>query len=458
MKNCWWIAIAIFVLAWSVPHSQAYLKSAVFLSPKFVLGPGSVENKFYYGIDFPTGHIAVKQFDAEVIDETGNPVPLHETYLHHWVVARYYVRKGAEILEDNGRRILRESDYMFVKNEGLCQRNILRQYFGLGSETRGTETHIPDPYGLEVGNPTEIPPGYEERWMLNVHAIDTRGVEDKLGCTECRCDLYNVTKDEYDRPLRPDYKGGLACCYDQTQCKLRHGFEGVRRSLYLKYTVQWVDWDSSIVPVKIYIFDVTDSWKRFNDSTGQGTKHLCQIEYDVESCRDTGLADNKCVHTKRTSFTMPTGGYVIYGVAHQHSGGIGAALYREDGQHMCSSIPTYGNGQEAGNEAGYIVGMSTCYPKPGSLRIADGETLIVESNYSSSLYHTGVMGLFYILVTDRVPNSAPFKHYPLEIYKIMNHSAFVIGAIVLLGIIAVAAVLRYRQRNKSEEGYEPVAM
>lgn len=26
---------------------------------------------------------------------------------------------------------------------------------------------------------------------------------------------------------------------------------------------------------------------------------------------------------------MPTGGYVIYGVAHLHAGGIGAALYRE---------------------------------------------------------------------------------------------------------------------------------
>ncbi|KAK1582947.1 hypothetical protein Q3G72_019715 [Acer saccharum] len=242
-----------------MPHSQAYLKNEkinteVFLSPKFVLGPGSVENKFYYGIDFPSGHIALKAFDAEVVDEAGNSVPLHETYLHHWIVARYYIRKDADS-------------------------NVLRQYFGLGSETRRTEIHIPDPYALEIGNPTEIPHGYEERWMLNVHAIDTRGVEDKKGCTECRCNLYNVTKDEHGRPLRPDYKGGLSCCYDHAQCKLRHGFEGVRRNLYLKYTVQWVDWDTSVVPVKIFIFDVTDSWKRFNDSTGLRTEHHCLVSW-----------------------------------------------------------------------------------------------------------------------------------------------------------------------------------
>ena len=38
----------------------------------------------------------------------------------------------------------------------------------------------------------------------------------------------------------------------------------------------------------------------------------------------------------------------------------------QDGRVLCSSIPTYGQGKEAGNEAGYIVGMSTCYPQPGS--------------------------------------------------------------------------------------------
>ena len=63
-------------------------------------------------------------------------------------------------------------------------------------------------------------------------------------------------------------------------------------------------------------------------------------------------------------------------------------------------MATYGEGQEAGNEAGYIVGMSTCYPKPGSVTVRDGEVLTVVSNYSSERQHTGVMGLFYILVAE----------------------------------------------------------
>ncbi|PWA59674.1 Stress up-regulated Nod 19 [Artemisia annua] len=37
--------------------------------------------------------------------------------------------------------------------------------------------------------------------------------------------------------------------------------------------------------------------------------------------------------------------------------------------------PIYGEGNGVGDEAGYIVGMSTCYPEPGSIKIANGEIL-----------------------------------------------------------------------------------
>ncbi|GAV82801.1 SURNod19 domain-containing protein [Cephalotus follicularis] len=237
--------------------------------------------------------------------------------------------------------------------------------------------------------------------MLNVHAIDTRGVEDRWGCTECRCNLYNVTVDEFGGPLPPGYRGGLDCCYDHTQCKLRQGFKGAKRSLYLRYTVKWVDWDIHILPLKIYILDFTDNWKRISNSTGLDVEHDCRIEYDVEPCSVNGDVDGKCVDSKKLSLIMPNGGYVIYGVAHQHAGGIISTLYREDGQVICSSNALYGDGEEVGNEAGYVVGMSTCYPKPGSIKIANGETLILEANYSSTQFHTGVMSLFYLLVADQ---------------------------------------------------------
>ncbi|XP_061339731.1 uncharacterized protein LOC133286341 [Gastrolobium bilobum] len=373
------------------------IKSAVFLSPKFDLGPGSVANKLYYDVEFPRGHIALKSFNAEVVDEAGNPIPLLETYLHHWVVIRY--RQPKNVTNNN------QSGIVTMRNSGLCQGGVLGQYYGLGSETRGTATDIPDPFGIEIGNPSEIPYGYEEKWFINVHVIDTRGVQDRMGCNECRCDLYNVTKDSNGKPLSSDYKGGLDCCPDNGQCRLMKGFQGPKRSLYLKYTVKWINWDNFVVPLKIYIFDVTDTLKiSSNKLKGISREHNCQVEYQVEPCSKGHKDGRGCLNVKRTSLPMPSGGYVIYGVAHQHAGGTGSTLYGQDGRVICSSIARYGNGKEAGNEKGYVVGMSTCYPPPGSIKIFDGETLTLDVGYSNSKRHTGVMGLFYLLVAEKLPH------------------------------------------------------
>ncbi|CAJ2677960.1 stress up-regulated Nod 19 protein [Trifolium pratense] len=405
------LAILLLLLGTSCSSSfvktENKIKSAAFLSPKFELEPGSVIEKYYYDIDFPKGHIAIKSFNAEVVDEAGNPIPLHETYLHHWVVERYYQSKHPTQTRHDGQKIPENSGNVMVRNNGICQGNKNGQYFGLGSETRGTTMDIPDPFGIEIGNPEQVPEGFEEIWMVNIHAIDTRGVEDKLGCTECRCDLYNVTVDEDWSSIRPNYKGGLLCCYDDTHCKLKEGFEGPKRSLYLKYTIKWVDWDDFIVPVKIYMLDVTDTLQLSNYSEGLNSDHDCQVEYQVESCSTDHKEGNGCVHVKRTSLPLKTGGYVIYGVAHQHSGGIGSTLYGQDERIICSSIPSYGKGNEAGNEAGYIVGMSTCYPQPGSIKIIDGETLTLESIYNNTKEHTGVMGLFYLLIAEELP----YQHF-----------------------------------------------
>ncbi|KAE8710634.1 (+)-neomenthol dehydrogenase-like [Hibiscus syriacus] len=310
----WLFLVAILVTSSSVASRR--VRTGVFLSPKIELEPGLASNKFYFDVDFPRGHIAVKSFNAEVVDEAGNPVSLYDTYLHHWIVV---------------------SD------------GVLDQFFGLGSETRRTATRIPDPYGIEIGNPADIPAGFDETWAINVHAIDTRGVEDRIGCRECRCDLYNITRDESGRPLSPNYKGGLLCCYDGARCRRNEGFNGIRRTLYLRYTVTWVDMDSSIVPVKVYTFNITDMWRRSRNSKGINAEHDCR-----------------------------------------------------NGKPLCSSVPRYGTGEEAGNEVGYVVGMSTCYPKPGSVKISKGETLILESKYNSIQQHTGVMGLFYLLVAEKL--------------------------------------------------------
>lgn len=381
------------------------LKSKTFLSPPILLRPGSVSNKYYLDIPFPRGHLALKSFNGEVVDERGAPVPLHETYLHHWVVEPYFAPTGATGTASSSNASSAESlslpgDIHIIpsRNAGVC-RGTLGQYYGLGSETRRTATWVPDPYGIEIGDPARAPPGHAERWLLNVHAIDTRGVADKLGCTECRCDLYNATVDEHGRDIQPDYIGGLRCCYDQTRCRLSAEANGGAdtlspRKVFLRYTVMWREWSPAVLPVRIYIFDATDTAM----AEGKQSGTACRVEYRVDAC--AAEERGACVHTQAATQVLPRGGDVVFGVSHQHSGGIAAALHGDDGRLLCASVAAYGRGRGAGDEEGYIVGMSTCYPRPGTVRVRDGEVLTVVSNYSSERQHTGVMGLFYILVAD----------------------------------------------------------
>ncbi|CAN1177975.1 hypothetical protein LINPERHAP2_LOCUS33418 [Linum perenne] len=441
------IASLIASQAQAVLGNGYNVKSATFLSPEFVLGPGSVENRFYGSIDFPTGHIGIKSFDAEVVDQLGNSIPLHETYLHHWALARYHVTKSTGGANN--------STFAIVRNSGICQGTVNGQYYGIGSETRKTSTRVPDPYAIQVGNPADIPDGYEEKWLLNIHAIDTRGVEDKLGCTECLCNLYNFTNYE---SLPSNYIGGLRCCKDHSQCKLKQGFQGSRRSLYLRYTVKWVDWDDEILPVQIFIFDVTDTGKRQPGSTrDHGPEYGCQVEYDVTQCESHGW----CVDVKKTHLRMPTSGYVVYGVAHQHTGGIGSTLYRKNGEAICNSAPMYGTGDEAGNESGYIVGMTTCYPELGSLKLTAGEELVLESNYTSTNTrgHIGVMGLFYIMVADQAPPSMTLLHDSVSVFNEWSGNGWTVLALVGLAVVAVAVGLSIwvKNRRESEDGYRVIS-
>ncbi|KAH7302282.1 hypothetical protein KP509_23G063900 [Ceratopteris richardii] len=240
-------------------HSDEVVKSVTFRSPAFTLGPGEVQNTYYQGVPFVKGHVALKGFDAEVVDENGSSVPLNEVYLHHWIALNYIGSNSTDYVPQGSKSF----NGSIVGNDGVCPHYALSQLYGLGSETRKTSTYLPGHYGIEVGK-------YEnELWLLNVHAIDTRGTIDPFGCLECRCDLYNVTVREDGKPLRDGYQGGLFCCYDGVRCQLKDGFVGENRTYYLKYTVHYKEWDDSILPLKIYILDST-----FDGSTCKVFIHL----------------------------------------------------------------------------------------------------------------------------------------------------------------------------------------
>ncbi|XP_058782475.1 uncharacterized protein LOC131656947 [Vicia villosa] len=373
--------------------NQNPIKSKTYLTEKFELGPGEVLAKTIEDIEFPRGHIGVKSFDVDLVDEQGNSVPLYETYIHHWFAIRYHINKDKTMPHEGPS---------FKRNDGTCNTYILPHYWGLGSESRGTCSRIPDPFAVEQGNPANIKEGWEEKWLFNLMVLDTRGTEDRKSCSECRCDqfnlpenFYNVTPDIHGKPLSPEYKGGVFCCQNSFQCKLRKGFQAPCRKLALRYTITWVDWDLHQIPVRFYILDSTDR------VTIKGSEiiHDCQAEYTIPKSNSTDL-----VHVQKASIPMIKGGYLIYGISHMHTGVVNATLIGQDGRTLCTSTPRYGTGNEAGNEQGYAVGMSACSPKLGSIKINDGEIVTMESRYKNE-FLTGAMGHMYIYLADRLPHT-----------------------------------------------------
>jgi len=257
-------------------NSKLHIKTATFVSQSFELGPGSIGSKTFFNVEFPQGHVGIKSFDAELVDQEGNSIPSYETYLHHWFAIKYF----QNITMSQDPKLQNPGDFSFQRNDGTCNANILPHYWGFGVESRGTTSNIPDPFAIEQGNPTKIPQGFEEKWLLNIMVIDTRGAQDKKGCTECRCDLmnlpnnfYNVTVDVHNQPLTTDYKGGIFCCQDNLQCKQIDGFQGPKRNVSLRYKISWVDWNKPQIPVKVYILDSTDRITL----NGSEIIHDCQV-------------------------------------------------------------------------------------------------------------------------------------------------------------------------------------
>lgn len=388
------------------------VKTVTYLSPPLTAKPGEANNK-YFTAEYPKGHIGIRSVNADLVDQNGIAIPLFENYLHHWIllevaVAKDHPERHLHHMMHRMRRHHKHGMHMDAtmiaaleaphhNKVGRFPNGKVRNFLGKGGETRHTDSRLPLPYVKESGVELE---GYENRWILNVHGLDTRGAVDHIGCSECRCHLYNTTTDEDGEPLPDGYIGGLRCCTDGRQCAVKEGFNGEEITFHLRYTWEYIDWNECLVPVTNLGIDVTNP-------TGFGEN---LIEFTVDGCGDADPNSEECLDTRVAYLNAPEGGEVVYSVSHLHSSILDASIWGEDGRLICRTTPLYGNGHEAGNEKDYVVGIKNCIGNPGapdSMKIKQGERLkyiVVSTKVGGP--HTGLMGLAGIqFVSDGVKSA-----------------------------------------------------
>eukprot|EP00051_Salpingoeca_urceolata_P029503 m.6838 g.6838 ORF g.6838 m.6838 type:complete len:268 (-) comp2748_c0_seq1:329-1132(-) len=172
-----------------------------FRSPAVPLKSGQVANtpNSFGPMPFVKGPVAVRHFEARVIDDDNNTVPLDEVYCHHWL-----------IFDDGGM-------HKSTINDGLCPG--LANVWGIGAELLGTKYDYPEGYAIVTTG--------KEQWTANIHLIRTTNVPDVQMCIECHC--------KWGTPANPE--GDIACCPDRTQCwGMDKWTKNDTKNYYLEYT------------------------------------------------------------------------------------------------------------------------------------------------------------------------------------------------------------------------------
>jgi len=427
------------------------LQSFTVYSRPVLLRPGEVNNHAPDPVQLPqhiqdrfaNSTLFIQGYDAEVVDiddATGEerPLPLYEFYNHHYIMA-LGTNKAMDMFTQkvNGEfspgciggshlnHLLRE----LAENVQLPLGPAGVFGGGSGAEFRHTNYSLTRPYGTPVHNPQAL--------SVLLHFVNTRNssVEDRR--FECPCyassNHINVQAGTINgKPPMPAFacnaellqQGNPACSLQTYQGGLRCGEHGAWtvpepnkaapfNRMYAKFTFRYYDSEQAVAAQS------TDCC----DATGNMT-HAGNIEYDVPNCPANSPRES-CVHeaTSIQPIGMPLlvghqpGHHsnhtpvdpeeeieLIHAVGHQHTGGLGMELYDvRTGRLLCASgMPRYGKGAAAGDEAGFLTGISHCAwgeaPLQPPLRLRRGDLVRTVARYNSTRHHHGVMSLWLIKV------------------------------------------------------------
>jgi len=472
----------VAVASASASSGAAESKTYTRLTGAMPLRPGEVSNT-YHRLAIPPGPIAITEFKAEVVekDSDGNvvPTPLRDAYLHHHVVF-----SEQESREEEHRR--RRWFPMKPRNRDAVDRGF---GFGAGTESRGTPQKFPDPYAFVTDEG-------EDELMANVHVINTRRLSeaDAGHCLECPCtedDVFasngtilgsvaarrknwgecnlDLVHEGNDSCFPWTYKGGLLCCehgdfcldaYDANSTGYNEGLAeaaGPVSTFYLRYQLTYTALKRDTRPLFL---------AACCDASGNDTVSG-NIEYDIPPlCDKDDTAENEaCVHEVTTTQMLHGHGEsfgtgelakeyadrevdVVYMVGHLHRGGLSMmAKDAKTGEVLCESLPSYGSGNEVGDEAGYINGMSTCtFDPPRRMRTSD--PLIITGRYDARKAHTGVMSLFYVALAE-VPVEGGPRGWGLA-------AKWWAGGLVVLACVVAIRAKRAEHRRRTDYEAVPV--
>jgi hypothetical protein len=419
----------IVILAWaaSVSAVHAGLRSFVAYSNPVSLRPGEVNNHAPAPVTLPNDiqeqfankTMAIKGYDVDIVSidpSTGveTSLPLTEFYNHHYIMSMGTTEAVAKFVSHAnqawGPSCIGGEHMQHLMDEVGLPGSFGAGIFGGGSgaEFRHTNYTLPSPFATMVWNP--------QSFALLLHFINTKGstVDDRR--FECPCfptsnkiDIQNGTingraphprfkcSEELKRQGNPacslaNYTGGLRCC--------EHG-------------VWVVPTPDRALPFDTMYAKITFHYYAGVEPRDTHTTSCCDasggnIEYDVLPCAP-GTSADQCIHT--ATHVAPLDFFEMHGddpseevqlvhtVGHQHTGGLGMELRLESTDELlCHSLPRYGTGRAAGDESGFLVGISGCSwgapPLRAPPRLKRGDLIRTIARYNATVHRHGVMSLW----------------------------------------------------------------
>jgi len=212
------------------------------------------------------------------------------------------------------------------------------------------------------------------------------------------------------------YVGGWRCCEDRMflidtdkECEHPDCREKPVDEVFMKFTFYYEDAFEGVVAVEpAACCDVT--------SSTQGNEN---IEYDVPVCKP-GTPPERCLHVAES--VQPVGYYdqhpkspldshkgsdkvyLVFAAPHLHVAGLSLQLFDHVTNKLICEVHAsknntggiaYGHGDVAGDENGYMVGLSVCHwDGAHAPQFRRDHLLRSRAVYNASMYHTGVMSLW----------------------------------------------------------------